>query len=118
MPVTGHEQLALVLVGGRIRGGGLRRCRQTLEVELVRVPLPVDLRHDVLVVVIPEKTNALLRDATSSRERALLAGEPDCSATGIHLPFTVGKNVLGVERSTSDFSLFDNIQTRENYFHL
>lgn len=51
--VAGHEEVALVLVGRRIRRGGLCRRRQALEVELVRVPLAMDLRHDVLVVVIP-----------------------------------------------------------------
>jgi len=51
--VTGHEQLALVLVSRRVGRCRLRRSRQTLEVELVRVPLAVHLRHDVLVVVVP-----------------------------------------------------------------
>lgn len=53
MPVTGHEQLALVLVRRRIGRRRLRGGRQPLEVELVRVPLAVYLRHDVLVVVVP-----------------------------------------------------------------
>ena len=53
MTVARHEELALVFVRRWIRSGWLRRRRQALEVELVRVPLAVDLRHDVLVVVIP-----------------------------------------------------------------
>jgi len=51
--VAGHEQVRLVFVGRWVRSGGLRRSRQPLEVELVCVPLPVHLGHDVLVVVIP-----------------------------------------------------------------
>lgn len=51
--VTGHEELALVLVRRRVSRRRLCRGRQTLEIELVRVPLAVHLRHDVLVVVIP-----------------------------------------------------------------
>ena len=50
--VVAHEEVALVLVGGRI-GGRLRSRRQAVEVELVRVPLAVHLGHDVLVVVVP-----------------------------------------------------------------
>lgn len=53
MVVTRHEEVRLIFVGGRICGRGLRRCRQALEVELIRVPLPVDLGHNVLVVVVP-----------------------------------------------------------------
>lgn len=51
--IAGHEEVRLVLVGGGVGGGRLRRCCQPLEVELVRVPLAVHLRHYVLVVVIP-----------------------------------------------------------------
>lgn len=52
--VGAHEQLALVLVAAGVAGGGLRGRRQALKVELVGVPLPVHLRHDVLVVVVSE----------------------------------------------------------------
>lgn len=52
--VTGHEELALVFVRRRIGRRRLRRGCQPLEIELVRVPLAVHLRHDVLVVVIPQ----------------------------------------------------------------
>lgn len=67
VPVTGHKQLALVFIRGWVRSRGLRRCRQALEVKLVRVPLPVDLRHDVLVVVVPGSRYGYL-DATWMRE--------------------------------------------------
>ena len=53
MVVAGHEKVGLVLVGGRVRCGGLRRRRQSLEVELVGVSLPMHLGHDILVIVIP-----------------------------------------------------------------
>lgn len=49
-----HEQLALVLVAAGVAGRGLGCRGQALEVELVRVPLTVHLRHYVLVVVVPE----------------------------------------------------------------
>lgn len=51
--ITGHEEVGLVLVGRRVRCGGLRRRCQPLEVELVSIPLAVHLRHDILVVVVP-----------------------------------------------------------------
>lgn len=62
MTVTGHEQLALVLVRRRIGSRRLRRGRQPLEIELVRVPLAVYLRHDVLVVIIPASRSILRSD--------------------------------------------------------
>ena len=51
--VGGHEDVALVLVGGCVGAGRLRGCSQALEVELVGVALAVHLRHYVLVVVVP-----------------------------------------------------------------
>lgn len=51
--VRAHEQLALVLVTAGIAGRRLRRRCQALEVELVGVPLAVNFRHYVLVVVVP-----------------------------------------------------------------
>lgn len=65
MTVTGHEQLALVLVRRRIGRRRLRRGCQTLEIELVRVPLAVHLRHDVLVVIIPANRPILRSDFPS-----------------------------------------------------
>ena len=53
MVVAGHEQVGLVLVGGRIRCGGLRRRCKSLEVELVGVSLPVQFGHNILVIVVP-----------------------------------------------------------------
>lgn len=53
-----HKQIALVLVGwiaGRLSSG-----RQTLEVELVGVPLAVHLGHNVLVVIVPIREDGLL----------------------------------------------------------
>lgn len=58
--VGAHEQLALVLVAAGVAGRRLRGRRQSLEVELVRVPLPVYLRHDVFVVVVSEMEPAQL----------------------------------------------------------
>ena len=55
VPIAGHEQLRLVLVGGRVGRRRLHRLRQSGEVELVRVPLSVHLRHDVLVVVVAQR---------------------------------------------------------------
>lgn len=73
VPVAGHKQLALILVRGWVRSCGLRRCRQTLEVELVRVPLPVDLCHDVLVVIIPGNRYGCL-DASWMQEDYIFSG--------------------------------------------
>jgi len=53
MVVAGHEQVGLVLVGGRVRCGGLRRRCKSLEVELVGVSFPVHFGHDILVIVVP-----------------------------------------------------------------
>ena len=53
MVVAGHEEVRLVFVGCRVRSSWLCRGCQALEVELVGVPFPVHLRHDVLIVVIP-----------------------------------------------------------------
>jgi hypothetical protein len=52
--VTGHEEVALVLVGGRVGGRWLRGRRQPLEVELVGVPLAMHFGHYVLIVVVSE----------------------------------------------------------------
>lgn len=57
--VTGHEELALVFVRRRIGRRRLRRGCQPLEIELVRVPLAMHLRHDVLVVVIPANKRSI-----------------------------------------------------------
>lgn len=51
--VARHEEVALVFVGRRVRRGRLRGRCQALEVELVGVPLPVHLGHDIFVVVVP-----------------------------------------------------------------
>lgn len=53
MTITRHEELALVLVSRRVSRSRLGRGGQTLKVKFVRVPLSMDLGHDVLVVVIP-----------------------------------------------------------------
>lgn len=52
--VTGHEEVALVLVGGRVCGRRLRGRRQSLEIELVGVPLAMHFGHYVLIVVVSE----------------------------------------------------------------
>ena len=49
-----HEEFRLVLVSSRICSR-LSCSRQSLEIELVGVSLPMYLRHDVLVVVISGK---------------------------------------------------------------
>lgn len=46
-----HEQVRLVFIGG-IRRRRLSGGRQSLEVELVRVPFAVHFAHNVLVVVV------------------------------------------------------------------
>jgi len=53
MVIRTHEEVRLVFVCGGVSRRRLRRRREALEVEFVRVPLPVDFRHDILVVVIP-----------------------------------------------------------------
>ena len=79
--IRAHQQIGLVLcVDGRSRCrvnhrrgrchrgrsciGGARRwlveLRQAVKVELVGVPLAVDLRHDVLVVVVAESARQLV----------------------------------------------------------
>ena len=58
--VARHEQLGLVLVGGRVGGRRLHRLRQAGEVELVGVALAVHLRHDVLVVVVTQGATQLV----------------------------------------------------------
>ena len=55
MVVAAHEQIGLVFVRRRVCTRRLRRCSQTLEVELIRIPLAVNFGHDVLVVVVPER---------------------------------------------------------------
>jgi len=68
--VTGHEELTLVLVRRWIGRRRLRRGCQPLEIELVRVPLAVHLRHDVLVIVIPaNKPGAPFRFYITRKER-------------------------------------------------
>jgi len=52
--VAGHEEVALVLVGGRVGGRGLRGRRQPLEIEFVGVPLAMHFGHYVLIVVVSE----------------------------------------------------------------
>ena len=53
-------EVALELVDGLLRGGGLAHLRQAVEVELVRVPLAVHLGHDVLVVVVAQRAAQLV----------------------------------------------------------
>ena len=60
MVVARHEQLRLVLVGGRVGGRRLHRLCQSGEVELIGVALTVDLRHDVLVVVVSQGPTQLV----------------------------------------------------------
>lgn len=54
-----HEQVRLVLVG-RVGRCWLRGRCQSLEVEFVGVALPVHLRHDVLIVVVPKRSGKYL----------------------------------------------------------
>lgn len=75
MVVAGHEEVGLVLVGGRVRCGGLRRRCQSLEVELVGVSLPVHLCHDILVIVVPAQSDSTTFtdiDCTSNRSHYLI----------------------------------------------
>ena len=58
--VTRHEQLRLVLVGGRVGGCRLHRLGESGEVELVGVAFAVYLRHDVLVVVVAKGPTQLV----------------------------------------------------------
>jgi len=58
--VTGHEEVALVLVSGRVGGRRLRGRRQPLEVELVGVPLAMHFGHYVLIVVVSETQERLI----------------------------------------------------------
>ena len=55
-----HEQLGLVLVGGRVGGRRLHRLRQAGEVIAVGIALAVHLRHDVLVVVVAQGATQLV----------------------------------------------------------
>ena len=58
-----HEQvrrLVRCFVRRGISGRRLRRLRQTLEVELVRIPLAVHFGHDVLVVVVAQSPAQLI----------------------------------------------------------
>lgn len=57
--VARHEELALIFVRRWICSCWLSRRGQPLEVELVSVPLAMDLCHDVLVVVVPATPNHL-----------------------------------------------------------
>lgn len=71
-----HEKIRLVLVGG-IRGRRLSGRRQSLKVELVRVPLAVHFAHDVLVVIVTverKKTRAFIitRPIDSTQKQASL----------------------------------------------
>ena len=52
--VAGQQEIRLVLVRRRV-GGRILRVAQSAPVELVRVALAVDLRHEVLVVVVPQR---------------------------------------------------------------
>lgn len=54
------RQVRGVLVEGRLRGVGLQRLGDPVEVELVGVALPVDFGHDVLVVVVAEGAAELI----------------------------------------------------------
>jgi len=70
--IGGHEQVRLVFVRGRVRGRGLGGRRQPLEIELVRVSLPVHLRHYVLVVIVPaNRTNTRVRRNRAQLSRRL-----------------------------------------------
>lgn len=51
--VGGHEQVALIFV--RVFTGRLGGRGQTLEIELVRIPFSMHLRHDIFVVIISAK---------------------------------------------------------------
>ena len=55
-----HEQLRLVLVGGRVGGRRLHRLGESGEVIAIGVALAVHLRHDVLVVVVAKGPTQLV----------------------------------------------------------
>ena len=52
--VTGHEQVLLVFIRGRVCSRRLHGLRQPSKVKLVGVAFAVDFSHDVLVVVVPQ----------------------------------------------------------------
>ena len=52
--VRRHEQLRLVLVGGRVGRCRLHRLRKPGEVVAICVPFTMNLRHDVLVVIVTQ----------------------------------------------------------------
>ena len=56
MMISGHKQVLLIFVGGRVGGWRLHGLRQTGKVKLVGVALAVHLGHDVLVVVVAKGT--------------------------------------------------------------
>lgn len=49
-----HQEILLVLIGGRIRAGRLHGLGEPSKVKFVCVSLAVDFGHNVLVVVVPQ----------------------------------------------------------------